>query len=178
MKFRMKKEVLIAVLVGLTMGLIITYGVYRVRVSGSNPHPGPNLQTSPEPSSEAPSAILSISSPLEGAVLSATELTVSGTTLPQAFVVIFVNDIEHITTADATGNFSVSVTLTDGANIINVVVAGNDGKTYNEYRTVVVSEALDELQTASASAQPAAVSPSPSAKASVKPSPSSKTVTP
>lgn len=175
----MKKEVLIAVLLGLGMGLVITYGFYRVKTTVSGPKTNPVLETATTSATENNSSVLSISSPLDGLVTTETTVTVSGTTVPGAFVVVFVNDVEQITNADATGNFSVAALLKSGANAVNVVVADNDGTTYSDSRVVIVSTLLDQDSSAltndtdaSGSAEAAASpSPKPSSKATPKASP-------
>lgn len=65
---------------------------------------------------------LSISSPANGATLSSAKVTVSGKTSPNAEV--FIND--QSTTADASGNFSLNLTLDEGSN--NLVVSANDAE--------------------------------------------------
>lgn len=63
---------------------------------------------------------LSISSPPNGATVTRSSLTVRGKTAANAEV--FVNELE--TKADASGNFSISVTLDEGENYI--IVMAND----------------------------------------------------
>lgn len=144
----MKKEVILAILIGLGMGLFITYGVYRVRTSITTP-PVTDLEeaTDASPTTTATPALIAIHNPEHGQVQSESTTTVTGTTTENAYVVLFVNDEDFISTADETGNFSFEVDLEDGVNYITVHVIHNDGTTAEDERIVIVSSALEDLET-------------------------------
>lgn len=142
----MKKEVLVAILVGLSMGLIITFGVYRVRNSIAEA-PATNLvETTEETQETVVPTMLALHSPEDGIVQVEKELTVTGTTTPNSFVVLFINDTDFISDADESGNFSFKAELEDGANIIRVHVLDNEGSTIVEERLVVVSDVFEEKE--------------------------------
>ncbi len=147
----MKKEILISVLIGLTLGLIITYGVYRFR-SSMNTKPATTLKevatTTPSPEIET-SSIVSIHNPQDGSVLSETALTVTGNTIPESYVVLFVNDTESISTADSAGNFSFQAKLASGPNILRIHVVDETGKTTVVERSVIVIETDTSVATQS-----------------------------
>lgn len=178
----MKKEVIVAILIGLVLGLIITYGYYRAQTAG-NADQNPDLSATPEPSPNVDQAgNLVLHSPQDEVLTDNQELQVAGTTDPGAFVVVFINEAEHVTTADESGNFSVSGKLSENANVIAVYSIDEDGKTSTIERTVVYS--TTSLLEPDLTATPAAkvdtkASPSPSANpkasASPKASPSPKT---
>lgn len=140
----MKKEIIIAILVGLSMGLIITFGVYRVK-SSITEAPTTSLEDESE-QNEATTAptILALHSPEDGTVQVEKELTVTGTTIPNSFIVLFVNDSDFISNTDESGNFSFQVELEDGANILRVHVLNEDGETTVEERLVVISDAFEQ----------------------------------
>lgn len=137
----MKKEILISVLIGLTLGLIITYGVYRFRSSIADT-PTNSLQevasTTPTPELET-SSVISVHNPQDGSVLSGTDLTVTGSTIANAYVVLFVDDTEIISNSDDAGNFSFQVKLATGPNILRLHVVNESGVTTVVERTVIVS---------------------------------------
>lgn len=147
----MKKEVVIAILIGLSLGLFITYGIYQAR-TGISRRSDTDLTVSPALSDEL-SGELILNSPLDESVQNEDTVSVSGTTIPNSFVVVFVGNDETITTADDSGNFSVEVTLVDGANIITVSVVDQDGRTLSLERTVIVSDEEFEEATESASTE-------------------------
>jgi hypothetical protein len=88
----MKKEVLLAVMIGLTMGLLITYGIYRVQSAMNQPPATDVLETTVETDQTPAPTVIALHSPEQGVVQINQELIVTGTTIPDSAVVIFVND--------------------------------------------------------------------------------------
>lgn len=159
----MKKEVLVAIFVGLSMGLIITFGVYRVKSSITEKPTSEFIQDNQETEATATPTVLALHSPDDGTIQLEKELTVTGTTIANSFVVVFVNDSDSVSTSDESGNFTIKVTLDDGVNIIRVHVIDENSSSVVEERLVVVSDAFEKLeaqqaeleaQQATASAQP------------------------
>lgn len=165
---------LVAVFIGLAVGLILTYGIYRARLAMSptpNPAPTPSADALGTPLPATANGKLTLVSPEDESVQADKKVTVAGTTIPNAYTVILVNDAETITTSDGSGNFSKEVALQSGSNVISVHVLDPSGSELTLDRTVIVAN-LDAL-TASASASPSS-SPSPK----VSPVASPKSVTP
>lgn len=135
----MKKEAIIAVLVGLSLGLFITYGVYKARTSVSRESRSTDLTLS-SLSDQTPSGELVVNTPSNESIQNENTTTVSGTTMANSFVVVFVGEEETITAADASGNFSVEVELEDGSNVITVMVINEDGQTFSVEKIVIVSD--------------------------------------
>jgi hypothetical protein len=153
----MKKEVLIAILLGLVVGLVITYGLYRVRTSISQPPVAEltQLATSAAVLTQASSTAITILNPEEGAVLSERALRVTGTTSSDSYIVLFVNDEDYVSTTDETGNFSFEVTLENGVNVLRVHVVDTEGTTTTAERVVVVSSIFQDGKAPEASASAA-----------------------
>lgn len=156
----MKKEIIIAILLGLSLGLFITYGLYRSRNAGNNDQSqniGNNLTATP--TTEILSTLV-LHSPEDESIVSEPTVTIAGDTEPSNFVVILVNEKETITTADESGAFSISAQLETGSNVIVVYSLDEDGKTTIEERVVVyTTKALTDstpIATASASPSPSA----------------------
>lgn len=134
----MKKELLLAVLIGLAVGLVIVFGVYRTKVLFTPKNQTTNLETSPSP--EASADILSnlvVHSPLDESIQESPTVTIAGSTNNNEFVVILVNNQDFITTADDSGNFSISAELEPGSNIIQVKSINEDGKVTTKELTVI-----------------------------------------
>ena len=95
----MKKEMIISVLVGLFFGLVIVYGVYTAQTSLSKSSPSQEeLSVSPTPDSEEnTNGNLTLHSPEDEIIVNEPAVTVTGTTLAESYVVVFINDKEHIT---------------------------------------------------------------------------------
>lgn len=138
----MKKEMLLAVLIGLIVGLILTYGFYRARNFGINQRNPELTETATTSNSPIPSSnsSLVIISPEDELVVAEKKITVAGTTSPNSQVVIFVNNEESLTTADSSGNFSTERTLQAGGNIITVHALNENGVATTLERTVVVAD--------------------------------------
>jgi hypothetical protein len=151
----MKKEMLISILVGLTFGLIITYGVYRARTSLSRtPETEPLLSSPAASPTTTNSGMLVLLTPEDETVQSTNDVSVTGTAPADSQVVVFINDTEYLTTADATGHFSIAATLEAGSNVITVYVVDEEGNIASEERVVIVStSSLDGQNAASESAE-------------------------
>lgn len=140
MKYPMKKEVLIAILIGFGLGLTITYGIYRVRTAlEDQPQTIADIVNSTNTPSPEPQSMLALLTPEDGAIQTEKTATVAGSTLANALVVLFVNDIDYIQKSDATGNFSFQVDLKDGSNVLIAHVLNENGEVITKEKTVVVS---------------------------------------
>jgi hypothetical protein len=134
----MKKELFLAILIGLVVGLVIVFGVYRTRTVFTPKNDNPILTESPSP--EASADILSnlvIHSPLNESIQNKEEVTIAGSTNNNEFVVIMINEEEFVTTSDESGNFSISAILEPGSNIIEINSITEDGKITTEELTVI-----------------------------------------
>ncbi len=162
----MKKEVFVAIFLGLILGLVVSYGIYTARKSLKDTQNKIEVTPEPTPSSGIHNS-LTLLSPEDESIQAVKEVKITGTTDADSLVIIFVNDKEYISNADGSGNFSLQTDLTQGANVIVVRTIDEDGNVAEEERTVIFTTvSLDE--TASASASP---SPSPKASATPKASP-------
>ena len=153
----MKKEVFLAVLIGLTVGLIITYGIYRSQTINTTQQVN-NLTGSPQPSASIQDdTTLIVHSPQDESLVSEAKTTIAGSTTPQSFVAIFINNREFLTTADGSGNFSISSDLESGSNIITVTALDENGhKTMKELSVVYSTQPLTaDAPTASSSTKTA-----------------------
>lgn len=167
----MKKEVLIAVILGLVGGLIITVGMYRARQAGQTANPEATFQVLASPAANIPTQTsapsqsgLTVSSPTQDALVFTPTLNITGATQAEIPVVILHNEKEIIVFSDKQGNFSAQATLSSGANIftIKAMLAGQNS--VETTRTVVYARedfSLPGQATTSATTKP---SPSPTAR--------------
>lgn len=137
----MKKEFIIAILVGLVMGLFITYGVYYSQQSQEENQIATTIQeleqVTPSPAVENNGKI-AVYLPNDESIINEKTTTVTGKAEPENFIVIYVNDDPVIIQADETGNFSKEVQLQELANIIKIHVLNEDGEDQIIERTVIV----------------------------------------
>lgn len=152
----MRKEVVLAIIVGLTLGLSLTYGFYLMRRSAqTSSTPSTDLQefidVSPTPEPTIANKIILLT-PEEGSVLEEAQTVLSGSTIPNSYLVLFVNEEEYIGTSDEAGNFSFDVELENGSNLLAVHLVEDSGETAIRERTVIVSDALDQPAPAASAA--------------------------
>ena len=109
----MKKEVLIAIIIGFTLGLIITFGIHTAQQSLKlKKQLASNQNTHLTPTPAAPTQPLTIASPDNGMVFHQANLQVTGTTTPQALISVIATDSYTTAAADFQGNFSAPITFT------------------------------------------------------------------
>ena len=143
----MKKEFLLAIIVGLVMGLFITYGFYHSQkaadpsqVATITEFDDQELVTTLE------NGKLTIFSPDDEVIQSETSTKVAGSTAPNSYIVIFINDTPYITQADETGNFSRELELDPLANIISIHAIDESGEINTIQRSLVVYDQELSLQ--------------------------------
>lgn len=135
----MKKEVLIAIIIGLITGLFITYGFYHSQRANQQ-----NLATSivniapDQPETKLENGKLTIFSPDDEIVIEEQSVQVAGKTTPNSLIVIYVNNNPEVIQADETGNFTKTVELESLANIITIHAFDEEGEHNSAQRTVVV----------------------------------------
>lgn len=139
--FGMRKEIFLALFVGMSLGLMITFGIYQNR---ENSQTNQNSVTDTlvnkqmaSSSAETQDSVLSITTPEDNLLTNQKNLMVSGTTTPQNMVIIFLNGNEAITTSDDTGNFSKEVQLAEGANLIEVYSVNEDNQSIKKEKSVI-----------------------------------------
>ncbi|HUW21720.1 MAG TPA: hypothetical protein VMW41_03535 [Candidatus Bathyarchaeia archaeon] len=142
----MRKEVIIAIVLGFGLGLIITFGIWSANRSlQEKPIPTVILVATPTPQNTPtptpPALTLEISYPEENSIIKEEEINLRGTTLPEAIVVIFYEDGERILEANQDGNFETTITLNGGANEIIVKAFDQKGNEVEKTINVVYSTA-------------------------------------
>lgn len=178
MKLLMKKEALFAIIIGVTLGLGITYGIYQFRQSTAQSGSNEELieSTITTPTSTPSNETLLITSPKDGAVLEETRVRLSGTSQENNTIVIFVNDREYITQADNIGAFAQDIELDMGGNKIKISAVNESGDQETQEIDVVVSTASleEKVEEASPEAKPTSSTtgttiPSPTRRATATP---------
>ena len=154
----MRKEVLLAILIGASLGLLITFSVYQSRrsVSEAQKDQVQEVLNNHTDNEEVDTSQLAITSPEDNSIVDSQRLIVSGNTQANNFIVIFVNNEEIITNADDSGNFSKEVRLDEGANVLVIYAINQDGLVSQNTRTVIVdADFLSEDFTNSTTAEEA-----------------------
>ena len=173
---RMKKEVVLAIVLGLIAGVIVTFGIYtanralqqRAEESITEQTPAPTAKTEvsdQKESAESTTTELDIETPETNSISTEDTITLRGTTYPNAIIVVFVNNTDYLISANATGKFATPIKLTAGSNTIIVVSKHPDTTMQAQAQRLVVFSTVDLDKslpaTPSALSKPTA-SPSPS----------------
>lgn len=156
----MKKEVAIAIVIGLILGLFVTFGIYTARRSSSSVQKSADMlaTTNPDNPNASPTQnSLVISSPEDGLITSDKEVQVSGTTDPNTYVFIFFGDEYQLEKADATGNFSTRVPTKAGPMLLVIRTLDEAGNSVEDERALYIGEPNNlsvSISTSSASPKP------------------------
>ena len=136
----MRKEVIVAIILGFIVGITIAFGVYNANQSLKKAKISPSPSTAGDtiPSSK-PKTTLVISEPEDNLVFRDNEATVSGQTAPQAVVAIMTEQDNGLVLADNEGVFSTSINLISGANEIKVISIDSSGNKEEKSINVVYS---------------------------------------
>lgn len=135
----MRKEVLVAVVIGAVLGLAIAFGIWRANQAFAPKEKIATEMEAPAPQEEITEGQLVIAQPQTGALVSQDKITVKGSSQPGSTIVILTNSGEVITTAGLSGNFEQEVELSGGANQITVIAYDKDGNQSQKTVTVVYS---------------------------------------
>ena len=117
--------------------LVVIVGVSGC--AGDEGMSSPTPTQTPAPTETPVSLFLEIAEPEEESVVSASSITVSGSTAPGAVVSVLVGDTIDMVDVGEAGNFTVTVGLEEGPNVIEIIASDWKG---NE-----VSKILDVIST-------------------------------
>lgn len=138
----MRKEVIIAILLGLSLGLVVTFGIWTANQAVKEKKTEQTVQvvqTSPSPS---PRAELVISSPENNIVVDKNKIEIAGRTASESVIAIFSEEYEAFTQADEEGFFSTTLPLAKGSNKITVTSIDKLDQEEEENLMIVYTTAL------------------------------------
>lgn len=143
----MKKEILIAIIIGFILGLVITFGIWTanksLQESSQTQTTGTN-ESQPivtETSTAEGQISLVISSPENNALVNQEKVEIVGQTAVQATVIILYEEGEEVFQADEKGEFTQEITLVGGANEIKITAFDEQGNEANKALNLVYSSA-------------------------------------
>jgi len=136
----MRKEIIFAIILGIILGGVIIYGIKFTNQATSTTGDIPEVTTTPTPPFP-PASSLKIISPQNHAVLFISEVTIQGTTLPNAHLAIIWEEDEAIIESDQLGNFSLPIELVGGENKITINAVNQDGLNQTKTLTVIYTTA-------------------------------------
>lgn len=140
----MRKEVLIAIIIGFALGLVITFGIWTANkaLTGRKAEVPPEAEVTPEVQvTPTPSFFLEIISPEDESISDKEKITLSGKTLPGTVVAIAWEKGEDVVEAEEDGSFETEVTLVSGTNEIFVTAFEPEGEETTKSLNIVYSTA-------------------------------------
>lgn len=143
----MKKEILIAIVIGFILGLVITFGIWTANKSlqeNNSVQKTQENENQPITNENTPveeKISLSIISPQDNSLLDQEKTEIAGKTTPLANIVILFEDGEEIIQADEQGEFKKEITLSGGANEITITAFDQDGNEASKILNLVYSTA-------------------------------------
>ena len=138
----MKKEKLILYFVATLFGLLvagIAFYLFQTTKTVSNAGTKTISLASPTPTS-SPSISLALDQPGDEEVVSSKVLIVSGKTQSNAIVVVITDSSQDVITPSGNGNFSTTVNLDNGQNILEVTSIAPNGESVTSKKTVTYSQ--------------------------------------
>lgn len=127
----------IAVLIGLLVAGALFYFYQSTKVIPTSNTDTTNL-SSPTPT-EKPTIFLSLSKPENESVVTSKTLSIQGKVNPDATVIIITDSGQEVISPSAQGDFSTTVTIEEGQNLIEVRAILPNGETTKVERTVTYS---------------------------------------
>ena len=136
-----RKEITVAVIIGLLIGLVIVGGVMRARMAiESISSPSPSKSTSVNLKNKTPETSQKLFLDIETSdnlVVNKNTIEITGKTLPGTYVVILGEKGEYIIVPSEVGVFTEEVALVSGANTIKIDSYLEDGSKVEKVLTIV-----------------------------------------
>ena len=136
----MRKEIVWAAVVGISFGLIIAFGVWRINSSLNKQKPGPSA--TPSSINTVGEFKITLDTPADASVVTNTPIAVSGITKPLTWVVVSGESGDYILQSDEQGLFSQDADLSPGINQITITAFDATGSQSSQKVLVVYSSAF------------------------------------
>jgi len=144
-----KKELGIAILIGVILGFTITgllWAQRRGRITPSSTETAPEEETSEKEPTATPTPTvklipLEIEEPENETISQTEKLTIRGKSLANAIIVIIWEEGEDMLVADDEGRFETEISLIGGENIIDISAYDDEGNSASKTLTVTYSTA-------------------------------------
>lgn len=139
----MRREVLVAIVLGVALGIAVAFGIWRANLALSpknSPSPVLNTNATPGP---AENSDLIITQPENNSVVSTETVMLKGAATPKATVVILTSEDESILEAENDGSFEEEVLVAGGPNDIVVKAYDANGNESEQKITIVYSTELN-----------------------------------
>jgi hypothetical protein len=122
----MRKEIAWVVIIGIVLGLVMAFGVYRINSSAGKNSASPEPSSSPKPGN--PELSITLDKPEDNDVVTLSSVTVSGITKSLAWIAVSGEKDDYIIQASDSGIFSQDVNLIPGINQIKLTAFDSAGQ--------------------------------------------------
>lgn len=137
----MKQERVILSFVAVLIGLLaagLAFYFYQSTKTVSNPNQITLNAPSPTPTPR-PTVYISLSNPNDETIVSSKTLTINGKTNPNATIIIYTSNNQQVIQPSTQGDFSTTLALDDGENLIKITSILPGGEITSVQRTVTYS---------------------------------------
>lgn len=143
----MRKEVILAVIIGVLLGGVILYGINlannSTKTNSGNKDTEESSQENPSPTQKVDNQV-SIITPQNNSVVTESQIALKGSAKANSSVAIITESDDIITTADNNGNFSSDINLISGENLITVTAVDEKQATTSASIYVIRTATLPE----------------------------------
>jgi len=144
----MRKEVILAVIIGVLLGGVILYGINLANTSSSIKQDSQdtadtNSKVTPTPIKKTAGDV-SIILPLKNSVVTESTIALKGSTKPNSNIAIVSESDDLITSSDNSGNFQADINLINGENTVIVTAVDDKQKTSSTTITIIRTATLPE----------------------------------
>lgn len=126
----------VAVLIGLSVASGIFYFYQQTKIISPE---NQNKIVIPPSTTPKPKVILTVDEPTDEKISDTRVVKVSGKTEPDALIIILTDDNEEVINPAKNGDFSTTITLVNGVNLLQITAVGKNGDTNTIERTVSYS---------------------------------------
>lgn len=142
----MRKEVIVAIILGFALGLVITFGIWKANKALKSQTADETVSTTEEETITEPTPSVSvfsleIISPSDDGLSNEEKITLTGKTQSGSVVTVISEKDEEVLETDSAGNFETEVTLVSGVNEIEVSAFSPEGEEAVKKLSVVYSTA-------------------------------------
>lgn len=116
----MRKEAIIAIILGLFLGLVFTIGIYTANQAVKDKKTEQTIETTQISPSPSPTMGLQLTQPENNIVVSQSKVKISGQSSPEAVIATYSESKEVFSQADEDGDFSFDFPLSAGSNKITI----------------------------------------------------------
>lgn len=142
----MRKEVLVAILIGIILGGLVAFGIWRANLAFLPQKEETKTEQTASPTSKPDASLSSliITQPENGSVIPESKVIIKGAAAPNSTVVILTESNDFVTQADKDGGFEQEAELEGGPNEITVTAYDDSGNETTQTLTLVYSTEFEK----------------------------------